>query len=113
MSSDAPAIVVVSRAVERLERLIRRELAIGLPGLEGRGVDDRDQLVEWVQIVAAARLACVSVSTLHRAAVAGEVPFAVVAGKRFFRPDDVVEWGTRRTAARSARAPRVREGGAK
>jgi len=49
---------------------------------------------------AGAERAKVSPMTLHRAAVRGEVPFAVVAGRRVFDPRDLDEWSRRRAEAK-------------
>lgn len=46
----------------------------------------------WLRLAEAAELAGLSRATMDRAAVRGEIPFAVLAGIRYFRPDDVRRW---------------------
>jgi predicted DNA-binding transcriptional regulator AlpA len=67
-------------------------------------IEQRDQqATEWLQLNAAARLAGVSRTSLHRAAAAGELPFATIVGERFFTADDIAQWvAARRTAATTA-----------
>lgn len=57
------------------------------------------EAVEWLGLMAASRLAGVSRATLHRAAVVGDIPYAVVAGRRFFAPADVLAWRHERVTA--------------
>ena len=45
---------------------------------------DQQTSGEWLRLGVAARLARVGRTTLHRAAVAGEVAYANVEGQRFF-----------------------------
>lgn len=45
--------------------------------------------IGWLRLADAARVAGVSRATFDRIATAGRVPFATVAGQRFFRTDDV------------------------
>jgi hypothetical protein len=59
---------------------------------------------EWLRLTPAAQRADVSRMTLHRAAVAGEIPFAVMAGHRFFAAVDLRSWRDERLAHRSLTA---------
>jgi hypothetical protein len=45
---------------------------------------------DWLQLTAAAIVAGVGRSTLDRAATAGRVPFATIAGRRWFHRGDLV-----------------------
>ena len=56
---------------------------------------------EWRQLTAAAAIAGVSYVTLHRAAVAGEIPYAKVAGRRFFAEVDLLAWRDERLGVES------------
>lgn len=46
----------------------------------------------FATVTDAARLAGVSRSTFHRAAVAGEVPYVLITDRRYFRTADVFAW---------------------
>jgi hypothetical protein len=59
--------------------------------------DTQVQATEWLKLGDGAPVAGVGRSTLDRAATAGEVPFAVIGGIRFFQRDDLVEWRAART----------------
>ena len=53
----------------------------------------------WLRLAEAALLAGVGRTTLHHAAAAGEVPYAVVPGARLFRAEDVEAWASSRRTA--------------
>jgi predicted DNA-binding transcriptional regulator AlpA len=58
--------------------------------------NDQQTHDEWLRLGATARLAQVARMTVHRAATAGELPYAVVGGWRVFRRIDVDQWAALR-----------------
>jgi hypothetical protein len=56
----------------------------------------------WLRLAAAARLARVGRTTLHRAAAAGRVLYAIVDGQRYFWSADVLAWSESRRDSKRA-----------
>ncbi len=57
---------------------------------------NENETTRWLRLGEAARLAGVGRTTLHEAAVRGDVLYADVGGIRVFRREDVEAWAERR-----------------
>jgi hypothetical protein len=67
-------------------------------------IDDRNRYVRkcYVGSNEAARIAGCGRTTIHRAAVAGELPWAALAGRRVYRVADVEKWRADRERDRAS-----------